>query len=195
MKCDMNLFGLGFLALILFIGPLAMAQTPKLIPMRDFFKNPDKAYFQISPDGNFISFTQPYQSRMNIFVQARGSNEATRITSIADRDISEYFWKGNDRLLYLKDFGGDENYHLFAAAKDGSKETDLTPFDSTRVELIDDLKDHDTDVLIGMNRRNKEVFDVYRLNTVTGDLKMVAENPGNIMGWMTDHDGKVRVAF
>jgi dipeptidyl aminopeptidase/acylaminoacyl peptidase len=184
----------GSMALIMLVTPMVVAQSPKIIPVRDFFKNPDKAYFQISPDGNYISFTQPYESRMNVFVQKRGSDEIKRVTSITDRDISEYFWKGNDRVLYMKDFGGDENFHLFSVDKNGVGEKDLTPFEGTKVHLVDDLEDHDTDVLIGMNIRNKEIFDVYRLNTITGETTMVAENPGNIMGWQTDHDGKIRIA-
>jgi dipeptidyl aminopeptidase/acylaminoacyl peptidase len=188
-------FSISVFILVLLLSSLGFAQPAKQIPLRDFFKNPEKAYFQISPDGNYISFTQPYEKRMNIFVQARGSNEAKRITSITDRDLSEYFWKGNDRLLYLKDFGGDENFHLFAVDREGKDTKDLTPFDSVRVMLIDDLKDHDTDVIIGMNKRNREIFDAYRLNTATGELTLIAENPGNITGWVTDHDGRIRVAI
>ncbi len=194
MKLDMNTILWGAMALIMLAAPVAMAQSPKVIPMRDFFKNPEKAYFQISPDGNYISFTQPYESRMNVFVQKRGSDEIKRVTSVTDRDLSTYFWKGIDRILYMKDFGGDENFHLFSVDKNGVGERDLTPFEGTKVHLVDDLEDHDTDVLIGMNIRNKEIFDVYRLNTVTGETTMVAENPGNIMGWQTDHDGKIRIA-
>ncbi len=189
------IFSLSVFILIFLLSSLGFAQPAKQIPMRDFFKNPEKAYFQISPDGNYISFTQPYEKRMNIFVQARGSNEAKRITSITDRDLSEYFWKGNERLLYFKDFGGDENFHLFAVDRDGKNTKDLTPFDSVRVMLIDDLKDHETDVIIGMNKRNREIFDAYKLNTITGELTLVAENPGNITGWLTDHDGRIRIAI
>ncbi|NLI14819.1 MAG: S9 family peptidase, partial [candidate division Zixibacteria bacterium] len=129
MKVDVSGMGWGILFLALFIVPLLAAQPAKIIPMRDFFRNPEKAYFQISPDGNYISFTQPYESRMNVFVQKRGSDEIKRVTSITDRDISEYFWKGNDRILYMKDFGGDENFHLFSVNKDGIGEKDLTPYE------------------------------------------------------------------
>jgi len=194
MKLDVSTIIWGAMALILLVAPMVVAQSPKTIPVRDFFKNPEKAYFQISPDGNYISFTQPFESRMNVFVQKRGSEEIKRVTSITDRDISEYYWKGNDRILYMKDFGGDENFHLFSVDKNGIGEKDLTPFEGTKVHLVDDLEDHDTDVLIGMNIRNKEIFDVYRLNTITGETTMVAENPGNIVGWQTDHDGKIRIA-
>src|SRR3972149_12292778 len=119
--------GLALLGLLC-LAVVSLAQAPKQIPMRDFFKNPDKAYFQVSPDGNWISFTMPYENRMNIHVQKRGSTEVKRITSLADRDLAEHFWKGEDRLLFLKDFGGDENFYLFAVDRDGQKMRDLTPF-------------------------------------------------------------------
>ncbi|QNM96079.1 S9 family peptidase [Chitinimonas koreensis] len=166
--------------------------VPK-IPVRDFFKNPDKTNFQLSPNGKYISFTQGYQNRLNIHVMPRGG-EARRVTEVQDRDIRQYFWKGDDHLLFLKDNGGDENFHLFAVDRDGKATRDLTPFDKVRVELIDDLEDHPTDVLVGLNKRNPEIFDAYRLNVKTGEMKLVAENPGNITGWVTDHAGRIRVA-
>ena len=54
-----------------------MAQ--KQIPLEDFFKNPEKTSFQISPNGKYFSYTAPYENRMNIFVQKIGSKKATRI--------------------------------------------------------------------------------------------------------------------
>ena len=33
------------------------------------------------------------------------------------------------------------------------------------------------------------------MNVNTGAMTMIAENPGNISGWMTDHDGKLRIAM
>src|ERR1700721_4771200 len=60
--------------------------------------------------------------------------------------------------------------------------------------MIDDLEDHPTDLIVGLKKRNKEVFDAYRLNVDTRDLKLIAENPGNIASWTTDHDGNIRVA-
>jgi len=179
---------------ILFLSASSLAQTPKKIPMRDFFKNPEKSGFTISLNGKYVAHVEPYERRMNIFVQSITGGKAKRITSVTDRDLSGYFWKGSDRLLFVKDFGGDENFHLFAVDREGKEMKDLTPFDSVRVEIVDDLRDHPTDVLIGMNKRVREIFDVYRLNTVTGELTMVAQNPGNITGWVTDHDGNIRIA-
>lgn len=170
-----------------------MAQ--KQIPLEDFFKNPEKTYFQISPDGKYYSYTAPYENRMNIFVQKIGSTKATRLTSETDRDISGYFWANKDRILYLKDNGGDENFALYGVDKNGKNLKCLTCFENVRTQILDQLEDIDDEVIIGMNKRNAQVFDPYRLNIVTGEMTMLAENPGNIQGWMTDHDGKLRAAF
>ncbi len=164
------------------------------IPLRDFFRNPEKSGYQISPDGNYLSFLQPYQNRMNIFVQNIKDQKITQVSFETARDIGGYFWKSNQRILYVKDFKGDENYHIVAVDRDGKNLKDLTPFDGVRAQIIDSLEENENEMIIGLNQRNKQVFDAYRLNVVTGELKLVAENPGNIAGWMTDHQGKIRIA-
>jgi dipeptidyl aminopeptidase/acylaminoacyl peptidase len=165
-----------------------------IIPLRDFFRNPQTTGYELSPSGAFIGFLKPVDSRLNIFVQPNAGGEAKQITQVKDRDIRSFFWKGDKYLLYLKDNGGDENFHLYVTGSDGTGERDLTPFDGVRADVIDDLEDHPTDLIVGLNKRNKEVFDAYRLNVETGDLQLIAENPGNIASWITDHDGNIRVA-
>jgi len=64
----------------------AAAQSAADIPMRDFFRNPDRAYYRISGDGKTLSFMQPWEQRRNIYVQPIGSTqEPTRITAEKDR--------------------------------------------------------------------------------------------------------------
>src|SRR5580658_1260624 len=167
----------------------------KLIPLRDFFRNPERSGFQVSPDGNSISFMQPYQNRMNVFVQPRAGGQAVRVTSETERDVAGYFWKGSGRIVYLKDFKGDENYHLVAVDADGKKLVDLTPFDKVRAMIIDDRFDHDDEMIIALNKRNPEVFDVYRIDLRSKQLTLIAENPGNVTGWATDHAGRLRLAM
>jgi dipeptidyl aminopeptidase/acylaminoacyl peptidase len=174
----------------------SIAMPAPIIPLEDFFKNPDRSAFQLSPDGKHLAFLAPYQSRKNIFVQKLGSEEvAKRITAVTDRDLSSFFWANNNQLVYIRDNGGDENFHLFAVSKDGASERDLTPFDGVRVNIIDDLEEDDQHLIIGMNKRTPQVFDPYRLNIETGDFELLAENPGNITSWITDHEGKLRIAI
>lgn len=182
------------LLLILFMTTHIMAQKPPTIPLEDFFKNPEKSSFNISPDGKYITYMAPYESRMNIFVQKAGSDKATRLTSETDRDIAGYFWANNKRILFLKDNGGDENFALYGVDASGKNPKCLTCFENVRTQIIDDLEDQPDFVIIGLNKRDPMVFDPYRLNINTGEMTMLAENPGNIQGWMTDHDGKLRLA-
>ena len=149
------------------------------IPLEDFFRNPDKSGFQISPDGKFISFMRSFQNRLNVFVQNIGTGKVERITSETLRDIAGYFWKGNHRIIYRKDFKGDENFHIVTVDCNGENLRDLTPFPGVRAEIYDDLQEREEEMIIGLNKRNPQSFDVYRLNVVSGELKMVVENPGS----------------
>jgi dipeptidyl aminopeptidase/acylaminoacyl peptidase len=186
----------GFISLTLFTGGCKTDKPmqAKQIPLEDFFKNPEKSRYQISPDGKYFSFMAPYEKRMNIFVQEIGKDSAVRLTSEKDRDISGYFWKNPTRIVYLKDTGGDENFKLYGVSIDGTNLQCFTDFPNVRTEIIDDLYDFPDEMIVGLNKRNPEVFDPYRLNIVTGQMTMLAENPGNIQGWILDHAGKLRAA-
>ena len=124
-----NLHMITLLAILIGFTTLAGAQkdsskemkNAKQIPLEDFFKNPEKSSYQISPNGEYFSFKAPYENRMNIFIQKRGEKEAIRLTEETDRDIAGYFWPNNEQILYVKDDGGNENYKLYGVNIDGSK--------------------------------------------------------------------------
>ena len=192
-------FAIILLLAVLVAGCAELGQDPiseaPLIPMEDFFKNAEKRSFQLSPNGEYLAFMQPYESRMNIHIQKIGEDEVVRVTSATERDIAGYLWKGNHRIIYVQDTKGDENYRLYGVDKDGTNQKDLTPFEKVRVGIVDDLEENDTEMLIQMNKRDPRVFDVFRIDVNTAEMEKVAENPGNIMGWQTDHDGKLRIAI
>ncbi len=165
-----------------------------LIPLRDFFRNPESAQYKVSPAGDYISWLAPWENRLNVFVQPIGGGEVRRLTSAKERDIPAYFWAADDLIVYLQDTGGDENFHLYAVRADGEGRKDLTPFPGVRVQVVDDLRDDEDHILIGMNKRDARVFDVFRLNVRTGKMDLVAENPGSVSSWVTDHEGRVRAA-
>ncbi|MEA2006137.1 MAG: S9 family peptidase [Acidobacteriota bacterium] len=179
---------------MLIFGCASKEKMSRLIPMEDFFRNPEKTGFSLSPDGEHLAFMKPWKNRLNIHVQKIGEEDVIRITSATERDIAGYFWANNNRIAYVQDRGGDENFRLYAVNINGSDEKELTPFKKVRVQLIDELKEDDEHILIGMNKRDARVFDAYRINVNSGEMEMIAQNPGNIVGWQTDHDGNLRVA-
>lgn len=162
------------------------------IPLEDFFRNSQEAAFQISPNGRYLSYMAPYADRMNVFVRPVEGGEARRLTDETERSVAGYMWADDERLLYMKDTAGDENYQLYGVGIDGTGRRAYTAFPGVRTSIIDDLEEIPGQVLIGLNRRNPEVFDPYRLDLATGELTQLAENPGNWQGWVTDHDGRLR---
>jgi dienelactone hydrolase len=184
--------------------PAARQPIPKAYPVRDFFANPEKAYFRLSADGKTLGFMQPVSvdgapRRLNVFVQplsgSKPVGEPKRLTAETARDISIYSWKGNDRILYVKDFGGDENFHVVSVDVASGKVTDLTPGEKVRAELLDELPDDPHHILVTHNRRDPTVADVYRIDLRTGQETMVAQSDGSIVAWGTDHAGRVRLAY
>ena len=178
------------------------AEPPRQFPLRDFFSNPERAYFRLSDDGRTLGFMQPVaegggQRRLNVYVQklegSKPMGEPRKLTSETARDISIYYWKGSDRVLYEKDFGGDENFHVVAVDIESGKITDLTPGEKVKASIVDDLPEDADHILVQHNRRNPELFDVYRVDLRSGKETLVAENPGDVVGWQTDHEGRVRM--
>ncbi len=182
-------------ALSIFIfGCAPKEEMPRLIALEDFFKNPEKTAFSLSPDGEHLAFKKPWKKRLNVHVQKIGEEEAVRITGATERDIAGYFWANNNRIAYVQDTAGDANFRLYAVNIDGSELKELTPFEKVKVDLIDRLENDDEHMLIQMNKRDAGVFDVYRISINTGEMEMIAQNPGNIVSWLTDHDGNLRIA-
>lgn len=170
-----------------------------MLSLEDFFCNSERSGYQISPDGRHISYLAPYKDRMNVFVQSIDDNAQLgiplRLTSETERSIGGYMWESANRILYMKDEGGDENYHLYGVRLDGSDLRCYTDFPGVRVSIIDDLEDIPGQIIIGMNQRNPEVFDPYRLDLENGTLTQLCENPGNYQGWCTDHNGCLRIVY
>jgi len=112
--------GLFFSALAL-VAALLLASGcggKKVEPARqyaveDFFRNPEKANFSLSPDGSFYAWMAPYRDMMNVFVREIGTENVTQLTFDTLRSVYGFFWANNDRILYIKDAGGDENMKLF----------------------------------------------------------------------------------
>lgn len=173
--------------------------VPGIIPVEHFFDNPEVAGAQISPDGEWISFLKAYEEKLNVFVRRIDSDEEIQITADTVRPVTGYFWAvSSDKILYVQDKGGNENYHIYAVPVDGTPTPEahnLTPFDGVRALIFDVPRETPGQILIGLNRRNPQVFDAFWLDLTSGDLRMVAENPGRHGGYMLDNEQKVRIAL
>jgi hypothetical protein len=167
----------------------------ELIPRKVLFGNPDKTSPQISPDGTMMAYLAPVNDVLNVWVGKIGSDVNQPVTKDEDRGVRFYFWaQDNKHIMYIQDVDGNENWRLYATNLETQETRDLTPFEDVQVHIIDRDKHYPNELLVGMNKEDKRVHDVYHLDLISGELTLIARNPGNIMGWVTDAHFKVRGA-
>lgn len=173
--------------------------TSPLIPRRVLFGNPDKVSPQISPDGKYLAYIAPTDNVLNLCLrnleQPEENAQDTVLTHDKDRGIRSYFWaEDSQHLLYVQDKGGNENWRLYGLDIQSGAIKDYTPFDTVQTQIVQKDKHHPNSLLIALNKDNPQLHDVYRLDLSSGTLDKVAENPGNIVGWVSDANLSVRAA-
>jgi len=181
-----------------------LSQLPPLVDRELFFGDPEISGAQISPNGEFISFRKQYKDVMNIWVKGIDEPfEAARpMSADSVRPVRGYFWSQDSRfLLYVQDKGGDENSHVYAIDPRGEPDPatgvppalDLTPYEGVQARIISVPEATPDKILVGLNDRDAQVHDVYRVDLNTGERELVLQNDEGIAGWQTDLEGNVRL--
>ena len=177
------------------LSGLGRAEEPKQIPRSVIFGNPEKALPEISPDGKMLAYAAPLDGVLNIWVKTIGREDDRAVTKDTNRGIFNYFWGGDGKhVMYLQDKGGNENWQLYDIDLATGETRSLTPYENVAVEIIGRDKHFPTHLIIGMNKDDASLHDAYHLDLATGELKMVAKNPGNVAGWLTDNYLQVKLA-
>ncbi len=166
---------IGLIAFI-FIGNI-MSNT-KLIDRKVFFGNPDRVGVQISPDGQYLSFIAPLDGVLNIYVAPIDDiDNAKPVTNDKNRGIRSYSWTLKDGILiYSQDKDGDENNHLYKVDLKTNNIVDITPFDKVKAGIFGSSYSQPNSLIVGLNNRNPEYHDLYKLDLDSNELKLVLTN-------------------
>jgi dipeptidyl aminopeptidase/acylaminoacyl peptidase len=188
----------GFLLLNFVALPAAFAEK---LPLETFFKNPQFAGFQISPNGKELAALAPINGRMNVVIMDMATRQPRAVTGVTSQDVSGLMWATNERILFFMDKDGSESFGIFAVNTDGSKARTLVqPLEAqikggrARVQIVQviDRLDNDPDwVLVSSNERRAAYPDIFKLNIHNGGTRLVERNPGDVTNWFTDWDGNV----
>lgn len=162
----------------------------------DYFQKPKQSSFQLSPSGKYFSYREKDDKQKNhIYVKNTETGKVVRAIEEGKELIRGYAWANDNRLIFISDTGGDENYHLFAANIDGSNSKDLTPFEGVRVSILNRLRDQPDYMIISMNKNNPQIFEPYKINVNSGKMQQLFENkdPANpVSSYDFDKDGNLR---
>lgn len=168
---------------------------PSIIPRQILFGNPDKAAARISPDGKQLSFLAPVNGVLNVFVGPADNPDAAKpVTQDTKRGIRTYFWAYSNRhIIYLQDKEGDENWRVYRVDLEKGTVLDLTPIDGVHATIQAVSQKFETEILIGLNDRNPQFHDIYKVNINNGEKILIQENTG-FAGYMCDDEYNVRFA-
>jgi len=171
-------------------------QLPPLIPRETLFGNPERTRPQLSPDGKYLAYIAPDEKNvLQVWLRTVGQDDNRRLTDDKKRGIRMYFWTYNaEQLIYQQDSDGDENFHLYSVNIQSDIVRDLTPFQGVKAQVIDLDPEFPNEVLVGLNLKDRQKFDVYRININNGAVEFDTENPGNIVSWTADAKFQVRAA-
>jgi dipeptidyl aminopeptidase/acylaminoacyl peptidase len=181
-------------SIVSFAAPAA-AELPPLIPRDVLFGPPVQTGAVLSPDGKRLAYLAPSNGVLAVWTRTIGAQDDRVVAADPKRPIRDARWAPDgSRVLFLQDAGGDENFHLFSVDRAApATPFDLTPYPKTRVDILS-IDYTRPAILVTMNKRDAKLFDVYRLDTKTGETTLDTENPGNANSYAIDTRGVVRAA-
>ena len=172
------------------------AELPPLVPREILFGNPARTDPKVSPDGSQLSWLAPDKNNtLNVWTSALDGGSAHCVTNETGDPIEWYTWAADGKhILYLHDNAGDEIPHLFSADLINGNVRDLTPFRGVRAQNVLTDPRHPDFALVALNLRDRNVFDMYRVDLETGATALEATNPGDVLTWKTDSNFVIRAA-
>ncbi len=190
------------IALALASGGVCAAPPPEL-PVETFFKKSSIAALTFSPDGKRIACLVPFERRMNLAVIDLEKKTKNLLTNFKDNDVGALLWASNDRIVFTRDFDGQEAPAVYAVNRDGSdramlvgsfvEDTGLGVANQRFRGLLARLPDDPKNILVLANLSGAQGPDVCRMNLSTGQLALEVENPGWIRRWVLDRRQRVRL--
>ncbi|KAI9183132.1 hypothetical protein H9P43_004049 [Blastocladiella emersonii ATCC 22665] len=190
------------------VQPDLSAVAP-LIPVEDFFTNPDRTAPRLSPDHTQLSWLAPGdKNNLQVWVQPLASfrqgtaDGRVQVTDHPTHDIRAYKWsRDGSGIFFLQDKDGDENFHLFHVDLATRVQRDLTPIDGVAIgrgnvngDWIVESKLHPGKAVVALNIDDRRLHDVYNLDLASGELTLHTKVREGIEGVLLDDEFVVRAA-
>ena len=184
----MTLPRLSLLAVLLSIALSANAE-PKRYTIEQFMATTSIRDASFSKDEKQLLFSSNETGIFNAYVMPVAGGKPVALTrSGTDSTYAVGFFRTDDRILYTRDKGGDENNHLYVRNPDGS-EKDLTPGDKLKAIFFGWRPDGHAFYTL-TNERDPKYFDLYRYDAATLERTLVYKNESGMQPSVISPDGK-----
>lgn len=190
----LKLYFLGLIALLCLTWSCTPSST-RNIPIADFLTNTEKSNFRISPNGRYVTYLEVNNQQRTIFlIDMQAEEILAEELSPNIQDVGNYFWISEEELIFTERIPDDDSLRLYGMHL-GETPRLLLPPASQKIRFIHPVVAKNNSILISMNAKDGNNFDVYRLPLDGTAKTLVAENPGNIIRWYPDLDGELRMAL
>lgn len=175
---------------------MASLSCRPIIPRRVLFGEAGRSSPQISPDGHRLAYLAPFDSAPALWVSGLHLEDARPVTERRDRGIIHFFWSKDSRfLLYLWDHAGNEQWQVRAVDVATGTDRGLTDAEGVSAQIVGMSPTHPDEILVAINRRAPETFDIWRIHVATSQQHLSLQNPGRFVDWITDAELEVRAAL
>ena len=142
-----------------------------------FSKDEKQILFSSNESGIFNAYTVP----------VGGGKPRAMTASKTDTTYAVGYFYNDDRILFTRDGGGDEQNHLYVRELDG-KERDLTPGDKLKASFAG-WKPDGSGFYVVTNERDPKFFDLYLYDAATYARTMVYNNDSGMNVSAISRDG------
>ncbi len=154
-----------------------------------FYKTTSVFGASFSADESKLLMSTDQTGVFNVYAQPIAGGAPTPLTqSDTSANMSVGYFPQDDRVLYMADDGGNEQYHLYVRELDGTV-NDLTPGQGLRATFFGWAGDF-KNFYVQCNERDPQFMDVYQYDAKTYERTRVFENTDGLSPDGISRDGR-----
>lgn len=185
----LNFRQISFYFIFLIIVGCNNNANKSLIPTSYFFNDNQKTSYQLSPDGLYVSYIKTQNNVCNIFLIEISKGTTKQLTNFKTGRIKDYFWANNKTIFYV--LSNKYGNGLFYVNTNGTG--NIKQIQAKAIDFISKKLWHNKFLLLAIQSKFTNQ-NAYQVNISNWHQKLICLNPGNIIKWMADNLGKVRLA-
>ena len=153
-----------------------VARIPKEYAIEQLFNNQSVSAAGFNTDESKVLLHNNKTGIYNLYELSIADTAATALTaSKKESFFSIDYLPGSSRFIYAADKGGDENTHVYLAAKGDTSAKDLTPWPKS-ANSVYGWSDDKKSLFITSNKRNQSYFDLWKADTTGWNATLFYQN-------------------
>ncbi|WP_372765980.1 alpha/beta fold hydrolase [Pseudoalteromonas sp.] len=156
------------------VEALQQLQTLKQYDAETFFDTTSIMGSSFSPNGDKILVSSDKSGIYSLYAVDIKTAKKTRLTDFQDSTYAVRYFPNDERVIFTKDSGGNERFHVYVREVDGSVK-DLTPGGETRARFAGFTEDG-SHFYITSNQRDAKFMDLYRVDAKSYEVTPVYQN-------------------